>query len=102
MVCSAPEMTTVSKPNRNPASADVTDQRKIRPLIRLFCLESSGERRASPEPHVDQAPARNFKSRPITTFKVEHCSTCYASNELYVKHIRSSWCAFRRLPQTHV
>ena len=30
IVCSAPEMTTVSKPKRNPASADVMDQKKMR------------------------------------------------------------------------
>src|SRR5215472_15131624 len=28
IVCSAPEMTTVSKPNKNPARADVMDQKK--------------------------------------------------------------------------
>ena len=33
MVCSAPEMTTVSKPKRNPASADVSDQKKMRLFI---------------------------------------------------------------------
>src|SRR5271166_3364895 len=33
IVCSAPEMTTVSKPNRNPARAEVTDQNKTRPLM---------------------------------------------------------------------
>src|SRR5215467_14109460 len=33
MVFSAPEITTVSKPNRNPASADVSDQRKMRAFI---------------------------------------------------------------------
>src|SRR5689334_24576521 len=30
IVFSAPEMTTVSKPNRNPARADTTDQRRTR------------------------------------------------------------------------
>jgi len=33
MVFSAPEMTTVSKPKRNPASAEVSDQKKMRPFI---------------------------------------------------------------------
>jgi hypothetical protein len=33
MVFSAPEITTVSKPKRNPASAEVSDQKKIRPFI---------------------------------------------------------------------
>src|SRR6266403_946989 len=33
MVFSAPEMTTVSKPKRNPASADVSDQKKTRAFI---------------------------------------------------------------------
>src|ERR1700738_3250763 len=33
IVFSAPEMTTVSKPKRNPASADVRDQKKMRPFI---------------------------------------------------------------------
>src|SRR5580693_10343975 len=33
MVFSAPEITTVSKPKRNPASADVSDQKKMRPFI---------------------------------------------------------------------
>src|SRR5580765_1160249 len=33
MVFSAPEMTTVSNPKRNPASADVSDQKKMRPFI---------------------------------------------------------------------
>src|ERR1700722_2667652 len=33
MVCSAPEMTTVSNPNRNPARADVIDHRRIRTFI---------------------------------------------------------------------
>src|SRR5215471_4477711 len=33
IVFSAPEMTTVSKPKRNPASAEVRDQKKIRPFI---------------------------------------------------------------------
>ena len=30
MVCSAPEMTTVSNPKRNPASAEVMDQNRMR------------------------------------------------------------------------
>src|SRR5580698_10977345 len=40
MVFSAPEITTVSKPKRNPASADVSDQKKTRPFISGFerCL----------------------------------------------------------------
>src|SRR5580704_3254743 len=33
IVFSAPEITTVSKPKRNPASADVSDQKKMRPFI---------------------------------------------------------------------
>ena len=33
MVCSAPEMTTVSKPKRNPARAEVMDQKKMRDLM---------------------------------------------------------------------
>jgi hypothetical protein len=33
MVFSAPEMTTVSNPKRNPASADVSDQKNMRPFI---------------------------------------------------------------------
>src|ERR1700688_4506702 len=33
IVFSAPEMTTVSKPKRNPASADVSDQKNMRPFI---------------------------------------------------------------------
>src|SRR5579862_9108356 len=33
MVCSAPEMTTVSNPNRNPAKADMIDHRKIRTFM---------------------------------------------------------------------
>src|SRR5258708_393529 len=33
MVCSAPEMTTVSKPNRNPASAELMDQKKMRAFM---------------------------------------------------------------------
>src|SRR5579862_3369112 len=33
IVFSAPEITTVSKPNRNPASAEVSDQKKMRPFI---------------------------------------------------------------------
>src|SRR5579863_4747902 len=33
MVFSAPEITTVSKPKRNPASADVSDQKKMRAFI---------------------------------------------------------------------
>src|SRR5215472_4704994 len=33
IVFSAPEMTTVSKPKRNPASAEVSDQKKIRRFI---------------------------------------------------------------------
>ncbi len=36
--CSAPEMTTVSKPNKKPASAEVIDQKKIRLLIRASGL----------------------------------------------------------------
>ena len=35
IVCSAPEMTTVSKPNRNPARAEVMDHRMMRPCIPL-------------------------------------------------------------------
>src|SRR5579863_8591911 len=31
IVFSAPEITTVSKPNRKPASAEVSDQKKMRP-----------------------------------------------------------------------
>ena len=34
IVCSAPEMTTVSNPKRNPASAEVMDQKKTRFLMR--------------------------------------------------------------------
>ena len=34
--CSAPEITTVSKPNRNPARAEVMDQRKRRLCMRCF------------------------------------------------------------------
>src|SRR3974390_490965 len=34
MVFSAPEITTVSKPKRKPASADVSDQKKMRPFIK--------------------------------------------------------------------
>src|ERR1700686_1254172 len=33
IVFSAPEITTVSKPKRNPASADVSDQKKIRAFM---------------------------------------------------------------------
>jgi hypothetical protein len=33
MVFSAPEITTVSKPKRNPASAAVSDQKKMRPFM---------------------------------------------------------------------
>src|SRR5215471_10786266 len=33
MVFSAPEMTTVSKPNKNPARAEVSDQKKMRAFI---------------------------------------------------------------------
>jgi hypothetical protein len=33
MVFSAPEMTTVSNPKRNPESADVSDQKNMRPFI---------------------------------------------------------------------
>src|SRR5215469_9044149 len=33
IVFSAPDMTTVSKPKRNPASAEVSDQKKIRRFI---------------------------------------------------------------------
>src|ERR1043165_1491915 len=33
IACSAPEITTVSKPKRNPASAEVTDQTTSRPVI---------------------------------------------------------------------
>jgi hypothetical protein len=33
MVCSAPEMTTVSKPKRKPARAEVIDQKKMRPFM---------------------------------------------------------------------
>src|SRR5579864_5994872 len=36
MVFSAPEITTVSKPNRNPASAEVSDQKNMRPFIREY------------------------------------------------------------------
>ena len=31
--CSAPEMTTVSKPKRNPARAEVMDQKKMRAFM---------------------------------------------------------------------
>jgi len=37
MVCSAPEMTTVSNPKRKPANADVSDQ--ARSLLREFMGE---------------------------------------------------------------
>jgi hypothetical protein len=33
MVFSAPEITTVSNPKRNPASAEVSDQKKMRPFM---------------------------------------------------------------------
>ena len=36
IVFSAPEMTTVSKPNRNPASADTTDQSRMREGMERF------------------------------------------------------------------
>ena len=49
MVCSAPEMTTVSKPNKNPASAEVMAQKKMRPFMRppdeltdVFTVEVEG------------------------------------------------------------
>src|SRR4051794_16135185 len=45
MVFSAPEITTVSKPNRNPARADVSDQKKMRAFI--------GERRSLPHNQGD-------------------------------------------------
>src|SRR5437879_6354648 len=35
IVFSAPEITTVSNPKRNPASADVSDQKKMRRFIRV-------------------------------------------------------------------
>src|SRR5258708_27367900 len=41
MVFSAPEITTVSKPKRNPASADVSDQKKMRPFIREYRVKTS-------------------------------------------------------------
>ena len=42
--CSAPEMTTVSNPNKNPARADVADHSKMRdailPLLKAACCSS--------------------------------------------------------------
>src|ERR1017187_1349348 len=40
--CSAPEMTTVSKPKRNPASAEGSDKKKMRPFNRSGCWPASG------------------------------------------------------------
>jgi hypothetical protein len=37
--CSAPEMTTVSKPNRNPASAEVIDQKNILLFIQMAAMD---------------------------------------------------------------
>src|SRR5271165_4170036 len=45
MVFSAPEMTTVSKPKRNPASADVSDQRKTRAFIEGSSRRASHDKR---------------------------------------------------------
>ena len=39
MVFSAPEMTTVSKPNRKPANAAVSDQKKIRVFMMSMTQE---------------------------------------------------------------
>src|SRR5688500_8749120 len=41
MVCSAPEMTTVSNPKRNPARAEVSDQKKMR--LELEAARESAE-----------------------------------------------------------
>src|SRR5208282_2020732 len=54
MVFSAPEITTVSKPKRNPASADVSDQKKMRAFISRACAirASTQYRVPSPEHHA--------------------------------------------------
>ena len=47
MVCSAPEITTVSKPNKNPARAEVMDQKKMRDFkgIQEFRVRVQPERK---------------------------------------------------------
>src|SRR5580698_3607004 len=64
MVFSAPEITTVSKPKRNPASAEVSDQKKMRPFIRLEVCERGTasllrQRIAFLAPVADSAVHRN-------------------------------------------
>ena len=49
IVCSAPEMTTVSNPNRNPARAEVKDQSKMRLLMAAGYLLNPGNRVMSRE-----------------------------------------------------
>ena len=43
MTCSAPEMTTVSNPNKKPASAEVRDQKKMPPATRWVAAPALGE-----------------------------------------------------------
>src|SRR5215469_6434708 len=59
MVFSAPEMTTVSKPKRNPASAEVSDQKKMRPFMvdgedyhRIGVLCEVGQANVGPGPSL--------------------------------------------------
>src|ERR1051326_6313089 len=82
MVFSAPEITTVSKPNKNPAKAAVSDQKKIRGLIispvsvpraprRKINLESSYPIQARPRycPGVFRSPGQHlgFSSPQVRT-----------------------------------
>src|SRR3977135_2335696 len=81
MVFSAPEMTTVSKPKRNPASADVRDQKKTREFIgrsQRFYLTTSPMNTpyGSSVTSVPFADARGVATRP---FKVEDANPLSAS-----------------------
>src|ERR1022692_4124762 len=73
MGCSAPEMTTVSKPKRNPASADVTDQRRMRRFIQLFCLESPVVARTDSQPRCF-APIELAMNAPKVELQIQAVS----------------------------
>src|SRR5512139_3074646 len=81
IVCSAPEMTTVSKPNRKPARAEVTDQTTVRACMGGGSIRKARRARGD-GPALAAAAIRedNRSARPVprtggTTMKTKILAT---------------------------
>src|SRR5579863_2241240 len=67
MVFSAPEITTVSKPKRNPASAEVSDQKKMRAFI-----SGTGRQTSDLRPQtLDLGPTDSCRDSEVRGLKFE-------------------------------